>query len=65
MVVQETRFFRKRAKLEPLSKHDKTRQLIFGRKMAEDPKDCLAVQGAGHYLKKHIPKARSQLLTPF
>ena len=57
MVVQETRFSRKRAKLEPISKHDKTRQLIFGRKTAEDPKDCLAVQRAGLYLKKQIPKA--------
>ena len=57
MVVQETRFSRKRAKMEPISKHDKTRQLIFGRKTAEDPKDCLAVQRAGLYLKKQIPKA--------
>ena len=57
MVVQETRFSKKRAKLEPLSKHDKTRQLISGRKTAEDLKDSLAVQGAGLYLKKQIPKA--------
>ena len=65
MVVRETLFSRKKAKLEPLSKHDKTRQLIFGRKTAEDPKDSLAVQGVGLYLKKQIPKARSQLPTPF